>query len=273
MRPKLALKTLYRSPVRTILTFILLAAVTFALFSQVLEYSIADREMKKAVEQYDGVLSVWKYPPGYKYAGDPVYMFTDPRVSTQQLPEYFREEYPKLKTKPLDSEIIEEISSIPYVTYIDTRYMTAGYSDEYSRVDDGSKIYDYANQCVVEAAVKYTMYGSMILSDVKLLGGTPKRAFDDEDIIVWCERTAELEMLAEYYAASLTSDEEKFKELYEEYLDKNIFFNSATAERAVNMASKLKVCGVCAAKRTLLSSVFSQCRPLPALQYPLWELP
>ena len=238
MKAKLSLKTLYRSPVRTILTFILLAAVTFALFSQVLEYSIADREMKKAVEQYDGVLSVWKYPPGYNYTGDPLYMFTDPRVSTAQLPEYFQEEYPKLKTKHLDSEIIEEISSIPYVTYVDTRYMTAGYSDEYRRVDEGPKIYDYANQCVVEATVKYTMYGSMILSDVKLLGGTPKRAFKDEDIIVWCEKTADLESFAEYYAASLTSDEEKFKAIYETYLDKNITYNSSTAERAVHMASK-----------------------------------
>ena len=50
MKPKLSLKVLYRSPVKTILTFILLAAVTFALFSQVMEYAVTSREMKKAVE-------------------------------------------------------------------------------------------------------------------------------------------------------------------------------------------------------------------------------
>ena len=40
MKTKISLKTLYRSPVKTVLTFILLAAVTFALFSQVLEYVV-----------------------------------------------------------------------------------------------------------------------------------------------------------------------------------------------------------------------------------------
>ena len=44
MKLKIALKTLYRSPVRTILTFILLAAVTFALFSQVMEYANTKEE-------------------------------------------------------------------------------------------------------------------------------------------------------------------------------------------------------------------------------------
>ena len=55
MKPKYSLKTLYRSPVKTILTFILLAAVTFALFSQVMEYTIASREMQKAAERYEGI--------------------------------------------------------------------------------------------------------------------------------------------------------------------------------------------------------------------------
>ena len=69
MRPKLALKTLYRSPVRTVLTFILLAAVTFALFSQVIEYAIATREMKKAVEDLMSYGKI-KNIPAIKKPGD-----------------------------------------------------------------------------------------------------------------------------------------------------------------------------------------------------------
>ena len=59
MKPKLSLKTLFRSPVKTVLTFLLILAVTFSLFSQVLEYSVAKREMEKAVAEYKGVGSVF----------------------------------------------------------------------------------------------------------------------------------------------------------------------------------------------------------------------
>ena len=52
MKSRIALKTLYRSPVRMILTFILLAAVTFALVSQVLEHAVTVREMNSAVNEY-----------------------------------------------------------------------------------------------------------------------------------------------------------------------------------------------------------------------------
>ena len=54
MKAKISIKTLYRSPVRMVLTFVLLVAVTFTLFSQVLEHAVTVREIDKAAEQYDG---------------------------------------------------------------------------------------------------------------------------------------------------------------------------------------------------------------------------
>ena len=62
MKPKYSLKTLYRSPVRMILTFILLVAVTFTLFSQILEHAVTVREIDKAAERYDGVGAVEVFP-------------------------------------------------------------------------------------------------------------------------------------------------------------------------------------------------------------------
>ena len=99
MKPKLSLKVLYRSPVKTILTFILLAAVTFALFSQVMEYAVTSREMKKAVELYDGVGSIEVLPINetvVKAGNAPIYIFSDERVPTDHLPEMYADAYRQL---------------------------------------------------------------------------------------------------------------------------------------------------------------------------------
>ena len=46
--PSHSIKTVLRSPVRTILTFVLLGGVTFAFFSQTVEYAVTAREFNNA---------------------------------------------------------------------------------------------------------------------------------------------------------------------------------------------------------------------------------
>lgn len=190
MNPKLSLKTLLRSPARTVLIFILLTAVTFALFSQVMEYSITSREIKKAVGLYNGVTAVENtpVPEEAKDMGIPLFMFSDERVNAAVLPEYWRDIYENIGYEYLTREQIEKIGSLPYVTYTDTRYMTAGYSDTYYRVDDGIEFYDYTNQCVVEGTVEVVQTDKLAVGDLKLLAGVPRRAFGDNSILVVAEQ-------------------------------------------------------------------------------------
>ena len=63
MRVQLAFKTLFRSPVRTALTIILIGVATFALFSQILEYITTISELNTAAMQYSGTGSVEIEPP------------------------------------------------------------------------------------------------------------------------------------------------------------------------------------------------------------------
>jgi len=191
MRPKLTLKMLLRSPARTALTFILLASVTFALFSQVMEYTIAANEIKRAVERYDGVSTVEASPlsADAMETGKPFYLYTDGKVSAEALPEYFAEKYTNMGYEKLDNAQIEAISALPYVTYTDTRYMTGGYSDTYHRVDDGIVFYEHTNQCVVEGTAESIHDGKITVGDLELLGGVPRRAFGDNKIIVVAEQT------------------------------------------------------------------------------------
>ncbi|MBQ8830277.1 MAG: ABC transporter permease [Oscillospiraceae bacterium] len=191
MRPRLTLKMLLRSPARTALTFILLAAVTFALFSQVMEYTIASNEIKRAVERYDGVATVEVSPlaPEATETGKPFYLYSDGKVSTENLPEYFAEKFENMGYEKLSAEQIEAISALPYVTYTDTRFMTAGYSETYRRVDDGIIFYEHTNQCVVEGTAESIHDGKITVGDLELLGGVPRRAFGDNKIIVVAEQT------------------------------------------------------------------------------------
>ena len=187
MKPKYSLKTLYRSPVRTVLTFVLLVAVTFALFSQVLEYSVAKREMGKMVELYDGVLNVSQNTFKDGEREKPGYIYGDSRVPQGILPDWIYKEYSKYGYEPMTAEEIEKISSLPYISYVDTRYTTAGVSD-FRRIDEDIRYYDYTNICVVEADVK--LYNEikelLVVNNLTLVGGEPiaNSRFGEVDIYI-----------------------------------------------------------------------------------------
>lgn len=188
MKPKLSLKILYRSPVRTVLTFILLVAVTFALFSQVLEYSVAKREMEKAVGEYKGVGSVVNGEFVSQSRDCFEYMFADERVQNHVLPEIWGKINRDLGYESLSAEQVETITNMPYVSYTDTRYLTAGVT-QYRRLDIDTRYYEYTHNCVVEGTAKgIDGYGNLILGDVELIGGEPispkVSKFGEVDILI-----------------------------------------------------------------------------------------
>ena len=111
MRRSTVLKTLLRSPAKTLLTFLLIAASSFALFSRVTDYAVTTRESAKAESFYYGVAALDNSTPplGY-YTLDP---------------------------KPWPSEEqINKFASLPGVTLADTRYTTDGFIEDYKRVID-----------------------------------------------------------------------------------------------------------------------------------------
>ena len=112
MRKALALKTLWRTPIKTILTFLLIVAASFALFSQVTDYAVTTRESAKAKSFYYGVAGLDN--------------------STPPMGSYYSQE---LKEWPGDEEI-QEFSSLSGVTLADTRYTTDGFIEDYQRVID-----------------------------------------------------------------------------------------------------------------------------------------
>ena len=121
-----ALKTLFRSPAKTVLTFFLIAAASFALFSRVTDYAVTKRESAKAESFYSGVAAFDNSSPPMSVS-----------LNIDGVEWYSM--YSESKPWP-DNGQMEEFSSLPGVTLADTRYMTAGRIGNYRRLTDETQM-------------------------------------------------------------------------------------------------------------------------------------
>lgn len=171
MKKSLALKSLFRSPVKTLLTFLLVAAASFALFSRVTDYVITSREAAKAEGMYHGVAAL-------DNSVEPVIMDY----------EYFQ---PEPKPWPTDEQI-EEFASLPGVTLADTRYVTDGLVEDYKRVisdEDSWMTNNYVIEGTYDGYEEYDGnedYSKLYLNfkDVKILAGDIDIRNDEMKVLV-----------------------------------------------------------------------------------------
>lgn len=162
MRKIFTLKILLRSPLKTAITFFLIAAASFTLCSNITDYTVTRRETENARSFYHGVAALDNSVPDITSATvDNVTYYYD----TQDKP------------WPADEQI-EEFSSLPGVTLADKRYMTAGLIEDYRRLTDK----DYSGRSTAEFVVEGTYSGyediqdsglfiDLLLNDVTVLAG------------------------------------------------------------------------------------------------------
>ena len=145
MSPKLSIITLFRSPVKTILTFLLLFAVSFALFSRVGEYAASAQEFARMAEGYRGIGLVEAAPPEFIDIRTPFYV-----TGSYYNPDHPDGTWEDTRYKALTAEQMDAIVKLPYVASTPTRYMTAGISKHYMRRDSSTRWYNYAQRYVFE---------------------------------------------------------------------------------------------------------------------------
>ena len=138
MRKSIIIKTLLRAPVKTILTFLLIAVASFALFSRITDYAITTREAAKAESFYNGVAALDNTVPDMLYIeqieGSVTYGIG---YGVDNKPWPTKEE-------------LKELSSLPGVVIADTRYMTAGLVEDYKRLADEDDIRSKLGRFVLE---------------------------------------------------------------------------------------------------------------------------
>lgn len=123
MRKSLALKTLLRSPLKTLLTFLLIVAASFALFSRITDYAVTSREAANAESFYHGVAALDNTVP-------------DMLVEWEEKGMYYSETYESENNPWPTEEQLGEFLSLPGVTLTDMRYMTAGLVEGCKRIVD-----------------------------------------------------------------------------------------------------------------------------------------
>ena len=136
MKPSLWLKTLFRSPVRTIVTWVLLLAAAFQFTLSLTDYLSTRKGLHEAKERMKGTLSI-EHAPGL----DPnapgnsshfnLFLMTDTTASGTGMPIFPPENF---HPQNITNAELETLTALPGVAGAEIRTMTAGVSD-YIRPD------------------------------------------------------------------------------------------------------------------------------------------
>ncbi len=194
-------KSLYRSPMKTILTLLLLAAALFLFLYNLGEYSVSDREYREACDRYQGVLTVEERILPDNAAIFDYFLMTDETGRTDKYGVAYGRiaaTYENAHQKSLGAELLEKLSTFPYVSRVEKRYLTAGVSPEYMRLDMDTHFFPYNARAVLTATVTYRFPSHfadlpeqmnrlipelepmeyLILEDMDLLAGDPDWLMD-----------------------------------------------------------------------------------------------
>ena len=148
---KLWFRTLLRSPVKTALTVLLLAAAAFFLGSNLAGWAMQQKVSKQVEENTVGVLTAEKGLP--KQLADPTFSFfliTDPTNPGKNPGQITNENFHHAAFTAGD---MAALTGLPCIDAADKRYMTAGVSGDYRRMDNYKDYYGYTDRCILEGTV------------------------------------------------------------------------------------------------------------------------
>ena len=152
------IKPLYRSTLKTAVTLLLLAAAAFLFLYNLGEYSVSDREYREARDKYEGVLTVEEQPVQDIKTPFDFFLLTDDTGRTdiygKAFWDYFTPTYGNTHQQCLGEKLIDKLSSLPHISRLEKRYLTAGVSLDYVRLDTDTHMTPYYARAVLTATVK-----------------------------------------------------------------------------------------------------------------------
>ena len=202
MKLRAHLQSLYRSPLKTIVTLLLLGLATFLFLYNLSEYSVSDREYREARDRYEGVLTVEEKPVHDNTSIYDFFLMTDETARTNSYGfEYWDglpTTYENYHQQSLGEDLMGKLAALPHISRVEKRYLTAGVSPEYYRLDTDHHYYNYAGRAVIAATVEYHFDSALMwqgsgifknqpymenleyatLVDVELLAGDPAWLWD-----------------------------------------------------------------------------------------------
>ena len=150
---KLWFKTLLRSPVKTVLTVLLLASAAFLFLDNLSSYVMQTEAIREAEKAVEGVLTVERSQVSRPQDGTQSwFLITDPTNPGNIYwgPSFT---YENMHHEALTAADLNALGALPYIDAVDKRYMTAGLSEEYARSDNPTASYGFMDRLVIEATV------------------------------------------------------------------------------------------------------------------------
>ncbi len=151
-------KTLYRSPVKTAVTLFLLAAAAFLFLYNLGEYAVSDREYREARDRYEGVLTVEEQSAQDLNTPFDFFLLTD---DTGRLDNYgveyyddYNLTYENCHQQSLGADLIDKLSKLPHISQVEKRYLTAGASTDYTRLNTDKHMTPFCSRAVLTATVQ-----------------------------------------------------------------------------------------------------------------------
>ena len=187
IRLSLSVKMLFRAPVKTFLTFLLLTAVMYALLARVSEYTVTAREFRELAASYRGIGLIEISSPQFTDITWSEYL-----TSNQYNPGHPDGTWEDTRYAALTPEQIAAVSALPHVTYGSARYMTAGVSDRYTRpsepwVRNQTPFHNYVGRVVMEGTYLSTTFRRFGAEDqlpnVAQLRGEARMTFRDTVVL------------------------------------------------------------------------------------------
>ena len=223
MNSRINMQSLYRSPLKTILTLLLLAAAAFLFLYNLGEYAVSDREYREARDKYHGVLTVEEQPMTDVNTVFDFFLMTDDTGRTDKYGtvywDGFSPTYESIHQNSLGEGLIEKLSSLPHISRVEKRYLTAGVSSDYTRLDTDIHMMPFSARAVLTATVKSRFPSSMhndsgqlkrvfshidfweylIVDNVELLAGNPAWLMDPVSQRERSEHAVQLKIIKEEY--------------------------------------------------------------------------
>ena len=157
MKLRTHFQSLYRSPLKTILTLLLLAAAAFLFLYNLGEYNVSDREYREARDKYEGVLTVEEQSVPDNPSYFDYFLMTDDTNPGNS----YEQKYEDNHQQSIGEDVIAKLSALPYISRVEKRYLTAGVSPAYIRLDTDQNVFPYFARCILIATVKYRYQSSV----------------------------------------------------------------------------------------------------------------
>ena len=154
MKNSLWIKTLFRSPVRTLVTWVLLMSASFQFTLSLADYLSTRQGLEDAKKGMKGTLALEHAPgldptaPGISL-GTCMFLMTDPTAPGTGSERYRYELY---HPQSITDEDLEQFAALPGLAGIEVRSMAAGVSD-YLRSDGQSDNFLYENRLILEGTI------------------------------------------------------------------------------------------------------------------------